>query len=122
MNLITGESGLGFAVIHGIFRGDLNVTVLSGSEWSEAFTPAHSSLPIVYPSLHAASWDFAGTRFIVVVNYVNETITAKIAGFPVGILQAEIVGENATMAVDGKGVATVNLDRCGAHVYRCPLL
>lgn len=38
-NLIMGESGLGYAVVHGEARGDLDVTVTSGPTQSEALTP-----------------------------------------------------------------------------------
>lgn len=119
--LITGESGLGFAVIHGEALGDLEVTVVDGPSVSEAFTPANTDTEIQYASAHAAAWDYAGTRFVVVVNYVDEPLTVDIAGLPVDNLGVEAVGESRTLTTTD-GVLRDTLEAWGAHVYRTPIV
>lgn len=119
--LITGESGLGFAVIHGEALGDLDVTVLSGPQQSAAFTPAHASAEVQFGSIHAAAWDYAGTRFVVAVNYTDEAVTAEIAGLPAEHLGIEVVGEDRSLT-STEGVMTDTFAAWGAHVYRTPIV
>lgn len=119
--LIMGESGLGFAAIHGQPLGDLEVTVISGPTESAAFTPAHTTTEIRYPSVHAAAWDYAGTRFVVAVNYTGDPVTAEIAGFPSVTTGVEVVGEERTLTAAG-GVIEETFGRWGAHVYRAPIV
>ncbi len=119
--LITGESGLGLAVVHGDPLGDCPVTVSSGPEMSEAFTPHHATEVVQYPSLHAASWDYAGTRFVVAVNYTDQEVTARIGCFPGVTPGAEVVGESRTLTPSA-GVVEDTFGRWGAHVYRAPVV
>lgn len=119
--LILGESGLGFAVVHGEPRGDLAVTVTSGPETSEAFTPLHTSELIEYPSIHAAAWDYAGTRFVIAVNYTEEPVTAELAGLPSLAPHVEVVGE-ARELTQTDGRVTDSFAPWDAHVYRAPII
>lgn len=120
-NLIMGESGLGYAAIHGEPRGDLDVTVTSGPTESEAFTPAQTTTEVQYGSIHAAAWDYAGTRFVVAVNYTEEAVTAQIAGFPSVTTAVEVVGEDRALSATG-GVVEETFAGWGAHVYRAPIV
>ncbi len=120
-DLIMGESGLGYAAIHGEPLGDLPVTVTGGPALSETFTPAQTTTAVQYASIHAAGWDYAGTRFVVAVNYTNEAVTAEIGGFPSVTTGVEAVGEaRAPAATDG--VIEETFDAWGAHVYRAPIV
>jgi hypothetical protein len=118
--LITGEAGLGEAVVRGESLGDLDVTVLSGPELSESFTPYGLSESFQYPSIHAAAWDYAGTRFIVAVNYTDSTVEARIGGLPSRTPGVEVVGEEQTL-VPESGEITVSFEGWGAHVFRAPI-
>ncbi len=119
--LIMGEAGLGYAAVHGEPLGDLAVTVTSGPTTSEPFTPAQTTTAIEYPSIHAAGWDYAGTRFVVAVNYTNEAITAKIGGFPAVTTGVEVVGEGRSLSSTG-GWVEESFGAWGAHVYRAPIV
>jgi hypothetical protein len=119
--LITGESGIGHAVIHGVPLGDQPVTVLSGPTLSEAFTPANSTTEVQYPSIHAAAWSYAGTRFVVAVNYTNESVTAELGGFPSVNPGVEVIEEARTLTTVA-GVVTDTFEGWGAHVYRAPIV
>ncbi len=118
--LVMGEAGLGEAVIHGESLGDLEVTVNSGPELSEAFTPTYSHSEIQYPSIHAAAWDHAGTRFAVAVNYTDEQVEAVIQGFPELTPGVEVVGEDRVL-VPGAGAISETFEPWGAQVYRAPI-
>ncbi len=116
-----GESGLGYAAIYGESLGDLEVTVTGGPTESEAFTPAQTTTEIQYPSIHAAAWDYGGTRFVVAVNDTEEDVTAEIAGFPTITTGIEVVGEDRSL-VATDGVIEETFIGWGAHVYRSPII
>lgn len=120
-DLINGESGLGYAVVHGESLGTQPVGVVSGPDNAVAFTPLYTDAPIVYPSLHAAAWTYAGTRFVVAVNYTEESVTADLGGFPTRTTRVEVVGEDRTLE-SGLGEARDSFEPWGAHVYRAPIL
>jgi hypothetical protein len=108
-------------VIHGVPLGDQPVTVLSGPTLSEAFTPANSTTEVQYPSIHAAAWSYAGTRFVVAVNYTNESVTAELGGFPSVNPGVEVIEEARTLTTVA-GVVTDTFEGWGAHVYRAPIV
>ena len=119
-NLITGEAGIGEAVLHGASLGDLDVAVLSGPELSESFMPYGTFETIQYPSIHAAAWDHAGTRYVIAVNYTDSAVEARIDGFPARTPGVEIVGEEKTV-MPKNGSITTSFEPWGAHVYRVPI-
>ena len=119
--LIMGESGLGYAALYGQSLGDLDVTVVSGPPESESFTPAQTTTEIQYPSIHAAGWDYAGTRFVVAVNYTDEDVTAEIRGFPTVTTGIEVVREDRALSINS-GFIVETFPPWGAHVYRAPIV
>ena len=115
-HLLNGSPGVAEWILKGVHRPDLSVQVLSG--------PANASPlfnGVVYPSVRAAVWDWAGMRVIVAVNTASTAVTAKFSGLPSMLPPASVLEESRTIYTSN-GTITDSFVGYGVHIYQIPLV
>jgi hypothetical protein len=120
VNLIVGEDAIGEWVLKGQNRGDLRVVITSGPATTPSFVP-RNSLSMSYPSVRAATFDWAGVRLIIAVNSSPQPVTAVFSGLPTGTPEARVVNEGRRIAINND-MLTDSFNGLEVHIYKVPLV
>ena len=117
-SLVNGSSGLGEWALKGLHQADLQVNITSGPATT---TPLPNPAKTSYPSVRAATFDWAGTRIVIAVNSNSSQVTATMSGLPASGLNVQVLGESRTVPISS-GVITETFAGSAVHIYQVPLV